>query len=152
MGGKHSTQTLTNLLNYIPESEIITLKSPGWYSYTGPLRQRNYSQFPLLLCQRCQSRSPQLRPVIWCISLPLMAHAGCRASARLLESNSASLGYRERTLASIYLRSCCLTCLRLLATCLWEGWIPPSPINFTGVFTLMLSNAAVSVGVISLVV
>lgn len=49
------------------------------------------------------------------------SHGTCRlqrVSARLLESNSASLGYQERTLASKYLRSYCFIYLRWLTTCL----------------------------------
>lgn len=83
-----------------------------------------------------------------------MAHAGCRASAGLeLESSSASLGYRESTLASI-LREELLVYPPEIADNLFVRGMssPPTPINFTGAFALMPGNAAVRVGVISLVV
>lgn len=66
-------------------------------------------------------------------------------SARLLKSNSASLGYPN-------VSEDLLVYPPEVATRLCWGQIPPSPINFTRVFALMLSNATGSVGVISRVV
>lgn len=77
------------------------------------------------------------------------SHGTCRlqrVSARLLKSNSASLGYPS-------IPEDLLVCLPEVANNpIVQGANSPSPINFTRVFALMLSNATRSVGVISRVV